>query len=113
MTEPMRVFDRRLVRLRRARFAREFATAGFLVEEVVERLLDRLGDIRRDFRRVLVLGAPLGLVETALAGRFGIERLVAADAAARDARRAMACGWWPTPRRCRSPPTGSTSCSAR
>ena len=54
---------------------------GFLVEEVVERLLDRLGDIRREFRRVLVLGAPQGLVETALAGRFGIERLVAADAA--------------------------------
>ena len=81
MNEPMRVFDRALVRRRRARFAGQFAAAGFLVEEVAERLLDRLGDIRRDFRRVLVLGAPKGLVETALAGRFGIERLVAADAA--------------------------------
>ena len=79
MSEPMRVFDRALVRRRRARFARQFAAAGFLVEEVVERLLDRLGDIRLEFRRVLVLGAPKGLVETALAGRFGIERLVAAD----------------------------------
>ncbi len=75
----MLVFDRALVRLRRARLARDFASAGFLVEEVIERLLDRLGDIRRDFKRVLVLGAPLGLVETALTGRFGVEQLVAAD----------------------------------
>ena len=75
------VFDRALVRRRRARLARHFATAGFLVEEVVERLLDRLGDIRREFRRVLVLGAPLGRIEAALAGRFGIECLIAADEA--------------------------------
>ena len=52
------------------------------MEEVVERLLDRLGDIRRDFSRVLVLGAPLGLVETALTGRFGVKQLVAADPSA-------------------------------
>jgi NADH dehydrogenase [ubiquinone] 1 alpha subcomplex assembly factor 5 len=81
MNERMLVFDRGLVRRRRARFAGCFAMAGFLVDEVVERLLDRLGDIRRDFRRVLVLGAPRGLVETALAGRFGIEVVVAADTA--------------------------------
>ena len=81
MNDRMLVFDRGLVRRRRARFAGCFAMAGFLVDEVVERLLDRLGDIRRDFRRVLVLGAPRGLVETALAGRFGIEVVVAADPA--------------------------------
>jgi SAM-dependent methyltransferase len=81
MSERMLVFDRRLVRLRRARFAARFAEAGFLVQEVVERLVDRLVDIRRAFPRVLVLGAPHRLVETALAGRFGLRELVAADSA--------------------------------
>jgi NADH dehydrogenase [ubiquinone] 1 alpha subcomplex assembly factor 5 len=76
----MQVFDRRLVRLRRDRLARGFgAGAGFLVEEVVGRLLDRLADIRRDFARALVLGAPAGLVEAALAARPGVEQVVAAD----------------------------------
>lgn len=82
MTERMRIFDRRLVRQRRERFAQEFASAGFLVEEVGDRLLERLGDIRRAFRRVLVLGAPRGLLEAALAARAGTELVVAADDAA-------------------------------
>jgi SAM-dependent methyltransferase len=75
----MQVFDRRLVACRRTRFARDFAAAGFLVEEVVARLVDRLADIQRDFRRVLVLGAPLGLVEATLQGRWGGDLLVACD----------------------------------
>jgi SAM-dependent methyltransferase len=81
MSAPIRLFDRALVRRRRARLVREFATAGFLVEEVVERLLERLGDIRREFPRVLALGAPLGRIESALAGRRDIRRLVAVDEA--------------------------------
>jgi SAM-dependent methyltransferase len=79
MTDRMHVFDRSLVRRRRARFARGFATAGFLVEEVADRLLDRLADIRRTFPRTLVLGGQQGVLEDALAGRFGIELLVACD----------------------------------
>src|SRR4051812_49480963 len=78
MTEPILVFDRPLVRLRRRRLAAGMEDAGFLVREVAERLLERLDDIRRVFRRVLVLGAPAGLVETALAGRGGGELLGAA-----------------------------------
>ena len=78
----MHVFDRRLVHLRRERFAAGFADAGFLVREVVDRLVERLGDIRRDFRRVLVLGASQGLLEGALAARPGVELLVVADATA-------------------------------
>jgi NADH dehydrogenase [ubiquinone] 1 alpha subcomplex assembly factor 5 len=81
MTDRMRVFDRRLVRQRRERFARDFAGAGFLVAEVADRLLDRLGDVRRAFPRVLLLGAPRGLLESALAGRVGTELLVVADSA--------------------------------
>jgi SAM-dependent methyltransferase len=79
MADAMQIFDRRLVRLRRDRLASDFHSSGFLVREVVERLLERLGDIRREFRRVLVLGAPAGLVEAALRGRPGLELVVAAD----------------------------------
>ena len=79
MTGPAWIFDRRLVRLRRERLARDFEASGFLVREVVDRLLDRLGDIRHEFRRVLVLGAPDGLVEAAMRGRPGVDLVVAGD----------------------------------
>ena len=75
----MRVFDRRLVRLRRQRLAADMADAGFLIREVADRLLDRLDDIRRPFGRALVLGAPAGLLETALARRPGTRLLAAVD----------------------------------
>lgn len=79
MADPLQIFDRRLVRLRRSRLATDFATNGFLAREVIERLLERLDDIRREFRRVLVLGAPGGVVEEGLRRRPGVELVVAAD----------------------------------
>ena len=75
-----RVQLRHLVRQRRARFAREFEGAGFLVEAVADRLLDRLGDIRNELRRILVLGGSRGLLETALSRRPGCEFVLASDA---------------------------------
>ncbi|MFZ1429201.1 MAG: methyltransferase domain-containing protein [Geminicoccaceae bacterium] len=80
MTERMHIFDRRLVRKRRARFAREFEDAGFLVEAVADRLLDRLGDIRNPLRRILVLGGSRGLLEAGLEHRPGCELVLASDA---------------------------------
>lgn len=75
----MRVFDRRLVRRRRERFAATFEAHGFLVREVAERLVERLEDVRRDFPRTLLLGGHGGLAGRMLEGRFGIELLVTAD----------------------------------
>jgi NADH dehydrogenase [ubiquinone] 1 alpha subcomplex assembly factor 5 len=80
MTERMHIFDRRLVRKRRARLAREFEEAGFLVEAVADRLLDRLGDIRNPFRRILVLGGSRGLLEAGLGHRPECELVLASDA---------------------------------
>lgn len=80
MSERLHIFDRHLVRQRRARFAREFEGAGFLVEAVADRLLDRLGDIRNELRRILVLGGSRGLLETALSRRPGCEFVLASDA---------------------------------
>jgi SAM-dependent methyltransferase len=71
---PPRIFDRRLLRLRRQRLARLREGEGFLHAEVAARLVERLEDLRRTLATMLLLGdpAPLG----ALAGRFGIETLV-------------------------------------
>lgn len=57
MTEPARIFDRTLLRYRRAAAAARIAgEAGFLHREVAARLLDRLGDINRDFELAIALG---------------------------------------------------------
>ncbi|MFO1049413.1 MAG: methyltransferase domain-containing protein [Geminicoccaceae bacterium] len=70
------------MRRRRDGLARNFASGGFLVREVIERLLERLLDVRREFRRVMILGAPAGLVEAGLRGQPGLEFVIAADESA-------------------------------
>jgi NADH dehydrogenase [ubiquinone] 1 alpha subcomplex assembly factor 5 len=49
-------FDRRTVRRHRSRAAPGFGRHAFLFDEIGDRLLDRLTDIRRPFPRVLELG---------------------------------------------------------
>lgn len=89
MTTPdsMTVFDRALVRRRRERAVPAFADHSFLFEEVAERLADRLEDVLRPFPNALDLGSHDGAMARALAGRKGIERLVACDLAPGFARR--------------------------
>lgn len=79
--DPLRVFDRRAVRLHRARAARAPDAADFLVKESAERLADRLDDVTRRFPLALDLGCRDGVLAQGLAGRGGIETLVHADAA--------------------------------
>jgi SAM-dependent methyltransferase len=79
-TEPL--FDRLLLRRRRARAAADFAEVDFLYREVAERLADRLADVRRRFPLALELGCRDGHLARALAGRGGIERLIQSDLAA-------------------------------
>lgn len=76
MNEPMLVFDRKLVRRRRERFARRHDEHNFLIREIAERLVDRLADLRRSFPRILVLGGHKGVLGEALKGT---ERLVTVD----------------------------------
>ncbi len=56
------VFDRRLLRTRRDRAAGRFATYDFLINEMADRLVERLGDVRRRFETTLVLGCHTGQV---------------------------------------------------
>jgi SAM-dependent methyltransferase len=87
---PLLIFDARAQRRHRTRAAAQPDAADFLAVEVAERLADRLDDIKRRFPNALDLGCRHGVLARVLAGRGGIERLVAADPALGFARRAPA-----------------------
>jgi len=76
MAEAFEIFDRRLLRARRAEAAPRMGEAGFLHREVAERLVERLGDINRAFANALVFGWP------ADGPALPVERAVYADPAA-------------------------------
>ena len=95
-TESIIVFDRRLVRLRRNRAARQSNPVDFLFKATAHSLVDRLLDIQRDFPLALDLGCHGGEVSRALegassgelSGTHGVGTLVQADMAPAFARRA-------------------------
>jgi SAM-dependent methyltransferase len=73
------IFDRHVLRLRRARAASDFGAYDFLKQEVAERLAERLDPIKRQFPRALDLGCHNGALARALSGRAGIEWIAAQD----------------------------------
>ena len=88
MTGAGRIFDRRTVRLRRARAAAGFTDRGFLFESVARDLADRLGDMRRRFDTALDLGCHDGVLARAPGVHGRIGTLVHADTAPEMAARA-------------------------
>jgi SAM-dependent methyltransferase len=90
--EQARIFDRRLLRQRRTRAARDLHAHDFLLKEIGERLCDRLSDIARAFPLALDLGARDGLLARMLEGRGGIERLIQSDASFANAQRTRQAG---------------------
>jgi NADH dehydrogenase [ubiquinone] 1 alpha subcomplex assembly factor 5 len=79
--DPMRIFDRRLVRLRRDRAAATVGRVFPVLEAAAERLLDRLDDTTRRFSRALDLGGR-GVVAPLLRRR-GVAFVVSMDLSAR------------------------------
>ncbi|MDB5367932.1 MAG: methyltransferase protein [Rhodospirillales bacterium] len=83
LPENMRVFDRRLVRQRRARawatLAQPDAQSGFLLRHAAQAIADRVTDTTRRFSRALVLGRRGTALETALAETGRIDQIVVAD----------------------------------
>src|SRR5271169_4346218 len=75
---PLMLFDRRAWRRHRDRAAGH-GCVEFLHREVADRLIERLDDVKQEFRVALDLGAHHGALSRALACRPGIERAVAAD----------------------------------
>jgi SAM-dependent methyltransferase len=79
-------FDRRLVRLRRERRLAASDFPSFLFEEIAERLVDRLRDIRRTFPDILELYAGRGLLARRLWSLSEVRRVVHTDPAGAAAR---------------------------
>jgi SAM-dependent methyltransferase len=81
--DPLLVFDRTVLRSRRARASRRWSERSFLKREIAERVIERLGDIRRRFPVALDLGCHGDEIASALGPALGagqtVERLVRAD----------------------------------
>ncbi len=92
MSDPLNLFDRRLLRRRRDRAAANLAAHDFLFAEVAERLTERLDDVTRKFPRALDLGCHGGALARALGRRGGVETLVQCDLSPAMARAAASAG---------------------
>jgi SAM-dependent methyltransferase len=90
--EQARIFDRRLLRQRRGRAAADFHAHDFLLNEIAERIADRLSDIARTFPLALDLGARDGILARTLNGRGGIETLIQSDGSLTNATRTRQAG---------------------
>lgn len=88
MNDPIAVFDRGLVRKHRDRAAALLTNHDFLLQEVAERVADRLSDFARRFPTSLDLGCHNGNLAAALNGRGGIETLIQCDLSLEMAKRA-------------------------
>lgn len=86
MSDPIRIFDRRRVRLHRDRAAPGLAAHDFLFREIAERLGDRLRDVNRRFESALDLGCHTGQTGGAIEAFGGAGSIVRTDLS-----RAMAC----------------------
>ncbi|MDA5192357.1 methyltransferase domain-containing protein [Govanella unica] len=75
------VFDRLNLRRHRERAVAEFADHAFLVDEVAERIAERLDDINRPFPNALDLGSHHGPLGRALQARPGHQSLLSTDLA--------------------------------
>ena len=82
------IFDRQAHRRNRERAAAQWDSHDFLHREVASRLHDRLGDIRRQFPRVLDLSCRTGEMAEALRREAGADWLVQCDLSERMARQA-------------------------
>ncbi|KAA2211518.1 methyltransferase domain-containing protein [Pseudoroseomonas oryzae] len=86
MSDPMRIFDRALLRRRRERAAPSIQRVTPVLEAAAEILLDRLEDTSRRFSRALDIGGR-GSVAPALRAR-GVDHVVSIDLSPRMAGRA-------------------------
>ena len=69
MSGPVEIFDPWAVRRHRERAAAGIAEHDFLLREVADRLVERLGDMRREFGHALALDDHSGVLTAALDGR--------------------------------------------
>lgn len=86
MADPITVFDRDILKLRRDRAATKAQDYNFLFAETAERLADRLDDTTRNFPMAVDLGCHSGELGQIIGTRGGIETLYQTDISARYAQ---------------------------
>ncbi|WP_430474573.1 methyltransferase domain-containing protein [Thalassospira lucentensis] len=90
MADPITVFDRQILKLRRDRAATRAQDFNFLFAETAERLADRLDDTTRSFPIAVDLGCHSGELGQIIGKRGEIEQLYQADISQRYAMAAQA-----------------------
>tara|TARA_R110000803_G_scaffold72888_1_gene136629 strand:- start:86 stop:997 length:912 start_codon:yes stop_codon:yes gene_type:complete len=88
MADPITVFDRHILKLRRDRAASRASEFNFLFAETADRLADRLEDTTRSFPRAVDLGCHSGELAQILAASSRVETLHQADISYRYAKAA-------------------------
>ncbi len=73
------IFDRTLLKQKRDRVAHAFKNHSFLIEEVGDRLFDRLTDVSRTFSNILNIGARDGAIEEKIKLTQKYESLISTD----------------------------------
>ena len=81
MSEAHQLFDRKLLRARRARFASEIAAHEFLLAHVAGEIAERVEVMLRSFPRALDLGAYRGLLGQKVAALKSVGEMVYAESA--------------------------------
>jgi NADH dehydrogenase [ubiquinone] 1 alpha subcomplex assembly factor 5 len=79
MSEDHQLFDRVLLRRRRARFAQEMPEHEFLLSHVAAEIADRIGAVLREFPRALDLGAYHGVLGRAVAALPSVGEMIYAE----------------------------------
>ncbi|RCK23427.1 methyltransferase domain-containing protein [Thalassospira lucentensis] len=86
MADPITVFDRHILKLRRDRAASRASEFNFLFAETADRLADRLEDTTRNFPHAVDLGCHSGELAQILAASSRVETLHQADISYRYAK---------------------------
>jgi len=87
MSRPPLLFDRRLLRERRARFAGEIEDREILIGHVAREISDRVAIMLREFPRALDLGAFHGLLGQMIAQLPSVEKVIYAESVLAYAKR--------------------------
>lgn len=87
MSDTPLLFDRRLLRARRARFAAEIEDREILIDHVAREIADRVAIMLRPFPKVLDLGAYHGVLGRKIAEIPSVEEVVFAESVLAFARR--------------------------
>jgi len=77
MTGPPKIFDRRLAKMRRERFAADFSAHNFLHARAMDDIVDRLETVNRDFSHAVFVGA--GRLTAKLTPLCGVNSIVHVD----------------------------------